>query len=143
MARRVSGPGELSAPTTFPTPDGAAELDRWLRAGARELVDAVRTVGADQPVSNYLGVDLRAGFWPRRMAHEIAVHGADVALTVDEPFGLDAELAADAITKWLILINSAGAAAYRPELAQELRGNGQTLHCTLLTNPASASPESG
>lgn len=135
VARRVSEPGELSAPTTFPAPDGAAELDRWLRAGARELVDAVRTVGADQPVWNYLGVDLRAGFWLRRMAHETAVHRADVALTVDEPFGLDAELAADAISEWLTLINSPGAAAYRPELAQELRGNGQTLHLHATDEP--------
>lgn len=136
MRRRVREPGEVSAPTTIPVPDDAAELGEWLSAGARELVEAVRTVGAQQPVWNHVGVDLCAGFWLRRMTHETAVHRADVALTVDEQFRLDADLAADAISEWLTLINSPGAAAYRPELAEELRGDGQTLHLHATDEPS-------
>ncbi len=43
VRRRVHEPGEVSAPTTIPVPDDAAELGEWLIAGARELVDAVQS----------------------------------------------------------------------------------------------------
>jgi uncharacterized protein (TIGR03083 family) len=136
VRRRVREAGEVKAPTDIPVPEDPDALGGWLAAGARELVEAVRGVGAEQPVWNYLGVDQRAGFWLRRMANETAVHRVDVALTVGAPFALDADLAADAISEWLTLITSPGAAAHRPELAQELRGHGQTLHLHATDSPS-------
>lgn len=128
MRRRVAAPGELIAPTSIPVPGEVRELAAWLVDGAGELMDAVRTVGADQPVWNFTGNDQRAGFWLRRMAHETAVHRCDAALSLDEPCAIDAGLAADGISEWLTLVTSPGAAAARPEAAAALRGQGQTLH---------------
>ncbi len=136
VRRRVRDASEVTAPTSIAVPGASAELGGWLRAGAQELVDAVRTAGPDQPMWNYLGVDLHAGFWLRRMAHETAVHRADVALTVDAPFELDASLAADAVSEWLSAVNSPGAAAHRPDLARELAGHGQTLHLHATDSPS-------
>jgi uncharacterized protein (TIGR03083 family) len=128
VRRRVSEPSDAADPTDIPVPDEPGELVGWLTTGARDLVDAVQEVGADQPVWNYLGGDPRAGFYLRRMAHEPAVHRADAAFAAGEPYWLDGDPAADGISEWLWLITSPGVAAYRPEMAQAIRGEGQTLH---------------
>ena len=77
-------------------PDDLAGLARWLRDGAGELVEAIRTVGPQTPVWSWAD-DQRVGFWARRMVHEIAVHRADIELALGHRFALEAELAADAI----------------------------------------------
>jgi uncharacterized protein (TIGR03083 family) len=128
VRRRVSEPAEATDPASIPVPGEPTELAGWLTTGARELIDAVRAAGVGAPVWNYLGVNPCAGFYLRRMAHETAVHRADAAFTMGEPFHLDPDLAADAISEWLWLITSSGVAAYRPEIAQAMRGEGQTLH---------------
>lgn len=128
VRRRVTGPDELTAPTSIPVPDEATALADWLVAGARELVDTVVSVGPDQPVWNFSGTGQQAGFWLRRMVHDTAVHRADVARTVDQPYRFDAELAADGISEWLMLVTADGALVARPEVAAQLRGHGQTLH---------------
>ncbi|HEY2203923.1 MAG TPA: maleylpyruvate isomerase family mycothiol-dependent enzyme [Pseudonocardia sp.] len=129
VRRRVSGPAELAAPGTHPTPDDPAGLGGWLTEGAGALRTAVRAAGAD-PVWNFTGVPGTGGFWLRRMVHETAVHRADAALTVGAPFTLDADLAADAITEWLELVTSPGARSRggRPDLVETMRGDGQRLH---------------
>ena len=116
-------PGDLVA---APAPQDAAELDRWLRDGAAELVDAIRATGPQTPVWSW-AEDQRAVFWARRMTHETAVHRADAELALGRAFDLEAELAADAISEWLQLLCSPQARQFRPELA-ELRGDGQLLH---------------
>lgn len=104
-------------------PDG---LRIWLRDGAGELVDAIRATGPQTPVWSWAD-DHSAGFWARRMAHETAVHRADVELARGREFTLEADLAADAISEWLGALSSPQAVEFRPEFAQ-LRGNGQILH---------------
>jgi uncharacterized protein (TIGR03083 family) len=104
-------------------PDG---LCIWLRDGAGELVDAIRATGPQTPVWSWAD-DHSAGFWARRMAHETAVHRADVELALGREFALEADLAADAISEWLGALSSPQTVEFRPELA-ELRGNGQILH---------------
>jgi uncharacterized protein (TIGR03083 family) len=84
-------------------PDNRAEQCAWLRAGAAQVVDAVRGAGS-APVWSFTG-PVPAGFWVRRMAHETLVHRADAQLAAGaepEPV-INAEVAADAIDEWLML----------------------------------------
>jgi uncharacterized protein (TIGR03083 family) len=85
-------------------PDDRAEQPAWLRAGAARLVGAVREAGSDL-VWSFTG-PTPAGFWLRRMAHETLVHRADAQLAAGaepEPV-IEAEVAADAIDEWLMLL---------------------------------------
>jgi uncharacterized protein (TIGR03083 family) len=85
-------------------PDDPAEQPAWLRAGAARIVDAVREAGNDL-VCSFTG-PVPAGFWLRRMAHETLVHRADAQLAAGaepEPV-IEAEVAADAIDEWLMLL---------------------------------------
>ena len=85
-------------------PDDRAEQPAWLRAGAARIVDAVREAGSDL-VWSFTG-PVPAGFWIRRMAHETLVHRADAQLAAGaepEPV-IEAEVAADAIDEWLMLL---------------------------------------
>lgn len=110
----------LAAPAT---PD---ELVTWLRGGAGELAEAIRSVGPQTRIWSWSD-DQSAGFWCRRMTHETAVHRADAELALGREFVLDADLAADAISEWLSLLSLPQPVEFRPELA-ELRGDGQVLH---------------
>jgi uncharacterized protein (TIGR03083 family) len=90
-------------------PDGKLPADRaeqcaWLRAGAARLVDAVREAGSDV-VWTFTG-PAPAGFWIRRMTHETLVHRADAQLAAGAApeSAIDAEVAADAIDEWLMLL---------------------------------------
>ena len=90
-------------------PDGRLPDDRagqcaWLRAGAARIVDAAREAGSDL-VWSFTG-PVPAGFWIRRMAHATLVHRADAQLAAGaepEP-AIVAEVAADAIDEWLMLL---------------------------------------
>jgi uncharacterized protein (TIGR03083 family) len=80
-------------------PDDPALHAPWLRAGAEQLIQAVREAGSD-PVWTF--AELRpASFWARRMAHETAVHRADAQITVGRQPELEPDLAVDAIDEWL------------------------------------------
>jgi uncharacterized protein (TIGR03083 family) len=123
--------GGLTTPPDFgalkvSAPLDAQALGTWLYDGAAELVESIRLVGPQTPVWGWTD-DQSAGFWSRRMAHETAVHRADVELALGREFALEPDLAADAISEWLSLLGSPQAVQFRPELA-ELRGEGQTLH---------------
>src|SRR5215469_15426037 len=85
-------------------PDDRAAQPAWLRTGAARIVDAVREAGNDL-VWTFTGL-APAGFWIRRMAHETLVHRADAQLAAGaepEPV-IAAEVAADAIDEWLMLL---------------------------------------
>jgi uncharacterized protein (TIGR03083 family) len=92
-------------------PDGKLPDDRagqcaWLRAGAARIVSAVREADSDL-VWSFTG-PTPAGFWLRRMAHETLVHRADAQLAAGaepEPV-IEADVAADAIDEWLMLLTS-------------------------------------
>jgi uncharacterized protein (TIGR03083 family) len=110
-------------------PDDRAEQCAWLRAGAGRIVDAVREAGSDL-VWSFTG-PTPAGFWLRRMAHETLVHGADAQLAAGaepEPV-IAAEVAADAIDEWLMLL--AGGLGNADERAKALPvGAGLHIHAT-------------
>jgi uncharacterized protein (TIGR03083 family) len=115
-------------------PDGKLPDDRagqcaWLRAGAARIVDAVQEAGSDL-VWSFTG-PTPAGFWIRRMAHETLVHRADAELAAGaepEPL-IEAEVAADAIDEWLMLL--AGGLGDSDERAKALpAGPGLHIHAT-------------
>lgn len=98
----------------------------WLHDGARALLDAVQSTGAQTTVWTFLG-PRPAGWWVRRRLHETAVHRADAALALGVDFDIDPALAADGITEYLertvIRANEEGPAAGDRPLAE-----GQSLH---------------
>src|SRR5262249_38306558 len=107
-------------------PEDADGLCAWLRAGAGELVEAIRSAGPHAPVWSWAD-DQSAGVWARRMAHGPAWHRADAELALGRVYALDTDLAADAISERLSLLCLPQAAEARPELAK-LCGEGQILH---------------
>ena len=123
------------APIPFrEVPDGKLPDDRagqraWLRAGAARIVGAVREAGSDL-VWSFTG-PVPAGFWLRRMAHETLVHRADAQLAAGaepEPV-IEAEVAADAIDEWLMLLS--GGLGSPGERARALpAGAGLHIHAT-------------
>ncbi len=106
-------------------PDDRSEQRAWLNAGATRLVDAVREAGSDL-VWSFAGLT-PARYWIRRMAHETLVHRADAQLaagSVPEPV-IEAEVAADAIDEWLMLLT--GGLGESDERTQALTA-GASLH---------------
>jgi uncharacterized protein (TIGR03083 family) len=106
-------------------PDDRARQSAWLRAGAERIVDAAREAGSDL-VWSFAG-PAPASFWIRRMAHETLVHRADAQLAAGaEPERvIAAEVAADAIDEWLMLL--AGGLGNSDERANALPA-GASLH---------------
>lgn len=94
--RAATGAPETGAPLPAgeDVPDG--ELAGWVRDVAARFTVLVDTTPAATMVSN-LGLDESAVWWTRRVLQDVVVHRADAAFTVGEPYGLDHELAADAV----------------------------------------------
>jgi len=82
--------------------DGAG-LAAWLRAGAAELVDTLRTLDPEAPTWHPFLVAKVAGVWPRRQAHETVIHRWDAERAVGSPSPIDAELASDGIDEYFEL----------------------------------------
>jgi uncharacterized protein (TIGR03083 family) len=111
-------------------PDDRAEQCAWLQAGAARIVDAVREAGSDL-VWSFTG-QVPASFWLRRMAHETLVHRADAQLAAGakpEPV-IAAEVAADAIDEWLMLLTGGFAGNVGEPTKALPAGAGLHLHAT-------------
>jgi uncharacterized protein (TIGR03083 family) len=88
-------------------PEAPADWDdrrAWFGEGLGTLLAAIDEVGAEEPVWNWADrAPAPARFWPRRMAHETAVHRWDAQHAVDperaEP--IDDALADDGIDEYL------------------------------------------
>jgi uncharacterized protein (TIGR03083 family) len=104
-------------------PDDPARHAHWLNEGADQVVQAVTAADGDL-VWTMTGMR-PAGFWARRRAHEAAVHLADAQLATGRDVDLAPDVAADGVDEWLALV-AAGTAD--PARAQELGGDGQSLH---------------
>ncbi|MFD5571925.1 maleylpyruvate isomerase family mycothiol-dependent enzyme [Streptomyces cadmiisoli] len=103
-----------------------AALGEWLAESAQMLVRALRAAGPDAKVWGWAGIP-DAGFWARRMTHEVTVHRADAALAARLPYEVAPEVAADAIDEWLEIVAFVQRTA--PEdAARELRGPGLGIH---------------
>lgn len=108
-------------------PDDPAARPGWLNAGAARLIDTV-SGGPAERVWTFIG-PRAASFWGRRMAHETAVHTADAELATGRPVAMAADLAADGIDEWLMLLSQDPDQAQREHQGgPALRETGQTLH---------------
>ncbi len=87
---------EAAGLESFDRPNAAA----WLRDGARELLATLRTLDPDAPTWHPFPTPQIASFWPRRQAHETAIHRWDAERAVDTPTPIDAELASDGIDEY-------------------------------------------
>lgn len=71
-----------------PPPSGpaeAAQLRTWLLTGAHELVAAFDRLDPTAPTWHPFPVPRLAGVWPRRQAHEVAVHRWDAEHAIGAP----------------------------------------------------------
>ncbi|MGW0706949.1 maleylpyruvate isomerase family mycothiol-dependent enzyme [Streptomyces sp. NPDC002643] len=110
-----------------------AALDAWLAETGELLVTTLREAGPGAPVWSW-GWEGTAGFWARRMTHELVVHRADATLAAGLPYQVAPDIAADAIDEWLEILEY-GQRIGRPELV-ELRGPGRSLHLHATDTPA-------
>ena len=101
-------------------PDDPAARPGWLNAGSALLTATLAGAGPE-PVWTFAGMR-PPSFWARRMAHETAVHVADAELATGRPASIPADLAADGIDEWLMLL------AEDPDGSAPLAAAGQTLH---------------
>ncbi|MFN8172291.1 MAG: maleylpyruvate isomerase family mycothiol-dependent enzyme [Candidatus Nanopelagicales bacterium] len=97
-------------PPPAPGPDEARALQEWLTSGARALVDAMRDLDPAAPTWHPFPVPKVAGVWPRRQAHEVAVHRWDAQRAVGEP-GDDFPRAADFVAEYFEVIVPASSTA--------------------------------
>jgi uncharacterized protein (TIGR03083 family) len=103
-----------------PPDDGVLE---WYRANLAELLDDVRALGdPDRPVYSFAPAHQRAGFWPRRMAHETTIHRVDAEQAVRRRVGpIAPAFAADGIDEVFTVFVPALGAGRSP-------GDGRTVH---------------
>ncbi|MEI5101306.1 maleylpyruvate isomerase family mycothiol-dependent enzyme [Streptomyces sp. PmtG] len=120
-----------------PESTGPAALDAWLAETAERFGETMRGAEADTPVWTWTG-EGTAGFWARRMTHEVAIHRADAEIAAGVEYALAPEVAADAIDEWLEIVRYAQRSSMGKR-AGELRGEGRTLHL----HATDAGPELG
>jgi uncharacterized protein (TIGR03083 family) len=103
-----------------PPADGIPE---WYRAALTELVGDLRALDdPDRPVYSFAPDHQRAGFWPRRMAHETTVHRVDAEQAAGRPIGaIDPAFAVDGIDEVFSVFVPALGAGRSP-------ADGRTVH---------------
>jgi uncharacterized protein (TIGR03083 family) len=125
---RATAPIPFRAVPDGKFPDEPAERAQWLLAGAQRLADAVSASGSD-PVWTFTG-PLPATFWARRMAHETVVHRADAELALGRPPEIGAQIAADGIDEWLLVMSSLAQGDQDPRRAALPAGRTLHVHAT-------------
>ncbi|MCL8016155.1 maleylpyruvate isomerase family mycothiol-dependent enzyme [Streptomyces sp. AS02] len=126
----VEGPEEKGDP---------AALDAWLAETGEIVVAALREAGPDAKVWGWAGI-LNAGFWARRMTHEITVHRADATLAAGLPYEVAPDVAADAIDEWLQIVEWAQR-TLPDDPARELRRAGSSIHLHATDNTPDVNAE--
>ena len=82
----------------------AQALADWLVSGGEALVDVLRTIDLDAPTWHPFLVPKLGRVWPRRQAHETAIHRWDAEHATGTPTPIDPELASDGIDEYLDLV---------------------------------------
>ncbi|MGW6734245.1 maleylpyruvate isomerase family mycothiol-dependent enzyme [Streptomyces sp. NPDC055013] len=126
----------------FAGPEGegdAAALDAWLAQTGEMIVGTLREAGPDAKVWGWAGV-LNAGFWARRMTHEITIHRADATLAAGLPYEVAPDVAADAIDEWLEIVEWAQR-TLPDDPARELCRPGSSIHLHATDSTAEVNAE--
>ncbi|WP_328420823.1 maleylpyruvate isomerase family mycothiol-dependent enzyme [Micromonospora sp. NBC_00389] len=101
-----------SGVTTAPAPRVQVEADRaeaarglsalpFWQQGYDQLMTLFDGLDPETPAWNWAPQPKKAGFWPRRMAHETAVHRWDAQLAIGAGDPVEAKLAADGVSEVL------------------------------------------
>ena len=95
--------GVTTAPERRPVPpraDWRVALD-GLRRELTGTIETLEALDADLPAWNFAPQAKKAGFWHRRIAHEISVHRWDAEAAAGRPTPVEAKLAADGVSEVL------------------------------------------
>lgn len=122
-----------------PGDDDPAGLDAWLAETAERMDTTLRGASGETAVWTW-AEEHTAGFWARRMTHEVAVHRADAAIAAGVEYAVDAEVAADAIDEWLEIVQYVQRTDLRDSV-KELRGGGRSIHLHAVDAGASVNAE--
>jgi uncharacterized protein (TIGR03083 family) len=99
-----AGSGATTRPTGRPAdvdlPAGATPLQLW-QHGYDQLMNLFDGLDPEAPAWNWAPQPKKAGFWPRRMAHETAIHRWDAQLAIAAGEPVEAKLAADGVSEVL------------------------------------------
>jgi uncharacterized protein (TIGR03083 family) len=82
-------------------PPAGADLLAWYAAGLDRLLDTLAAADPATPAFTWYPGDQTVGFWYRRMAHETAVHRADVESATGRVAPLPPDIAVDGIDELL------------------------------------------
>ena len=104
----------------------AAIAGEWFRSGAATLAATLRGLEPDAPTWHPFPAEQVAGFWPRRMAHETAVHRWDAEMAAGVPAEIDATLASDGIDEYFEIVAPRLIAGGRADLPS----GSLHVHCT-------------
>jgi uncharacterized protein (TIGR03083 family) len=127
VGERMTEPSSAFA-RHVPGPTDPAEWHAWLTDTAAEAERAFASVTDDTPVWDPSGGSAGVPFWSRRLFGEISVHRADAAAALGLRYDLAPEPAVAAVEDWLDTMTSRGYWENRPDFADAMRGDGQTLH---------------
>jgi uncharacterized protein (TIGR03083 family) len=104
-------------------PDDPADYPAWFAAGADDAVAQFAACDPATPMWAW-GWPKAAGFWPRRMVHEVGVHRADAELALGLEVTMEPEVAADGVDE---LLDNLPHAAYFAPGVDQLRGDGERI----------------
>lgn len=121
-ARAVVASGAPVAPGSIDLdlPGDPNELPDWLVVGAAAFAAEAGVADPDAPCWSW-GADQHVRFWPRRMAHETAVHRWDAQAAAGVAAPIDGALAVDGLDELFENL------AFHPTLSG-IRGSGESLH---------------
>ena len=92
-----TGAQERISRKALPLPPESEDLVDWFEIGVGVLVSVLRDADPAAPVWNWSPEPKVAAFWPRRMAHETAVHRWDAEAAHGVPQPIATNLAVDGI----------------------------------------------
>ena len=102
--RTVAGSGGTTAPEgraqRAEPAAGVTAAQQW-RQAYDELMALFDTLDPEAPAWNWAPQPKKAAFWPRRMAHETAVHRWDAQLAIAAGEPIETKLAADGVSEVL------------------------------------------
>lgn len=97
-AASVRGGDDGARPRRSRPPEGA-DLAAWVRTGAADLLDALRTTDADAPTPAFSGPK-PASWWAVRQAVEMALHRVDAEAALGRTGPVDERVAEAGIDEW-------------------------------------------
>ncbi len=103
-ARLAASTGAQPVEADIDGPPDDAELAPWMGVGNRALVETLGSVPRDAPTWHPFTVPKVASVWPRRQAHELAVHLWDAQSAVGAPSLMDPLLAAAFVREYFEVI---------------------------------------